>query len=299
MFLLPTLLSFRAILTLPDQPTLKPSSLLSTRTIVTSAIMTATSTPAGAGSSSSSSSTSYHRKTSPHPLLDRTPLGNVVRYDELHLSPQDESTIKLVADYLQLPLEELGGEKAKKSERRAVGSGEGRSCAWVGKCELIRWRREERWVRVSVGFKLRRGKKEEEMTRMWTSAKDAPDWLGRDRVEEVNRILAHTTNGSRGGERGRRGEDAVGQILSKIESVSEFLLTLPPLLPLSTTRMLPLQPHRTPLHPNQQKSHHRRNQRHKTSIEHGSTSPLSAPNPTNRHLSTRPHIHPTHSPGFS
>lgn len=64
---------------------------------------------------------------------------------------------------------------------------------------------------------------------MWTSGKDAPAWLDRARVEEVNAILscASQTEQQVGQEQEEGEEDTVGQILNAIEQVSELLLSIP------------------------------------------------------------------------
>ena len=137
--------------------------------------------------------------------------------DELHLSPADESSIKLLADYLQLPLEELGSAAAVQVKeqigdevvlgltvRPDPSSNESGSDKGVG------------GVRVEVGFRLR-GKS---AVRMWVSAQHAPSWLGRGGVDELNALLARAVT-----EEGEGEEDTVGTVLNAIEAVSEYLLT--------------------------------------------------------------------------
>ncbi|EST04524.1 Uncharacterized conserved protein UCP038021, RWD [Kalmanozyma brasiliensis GHG001] len=130
--------------------------------------------------------------------------------DELHLSPADEAGITTVAEYLQLPLASLGDAKSVQLKER------------VGEEVVLGLRvrgdpdaGQEVWVNVGLKLRGRRG------VRMWVSGKDAPSWLDRATVEEINAMLEKSL-------KEENEEDVVGQILSAVEEVSEFLLTLPP-----------------------------------------------------------------------
>lgn len=146
--------------------------------------------------------------------------------DELHLSPSDEAAIRLLADYLRLPLEELGSDKARKI-KDSIGE-------QVVLALKVRADPQEaaRAIGVNVEFKLRKeaaadGKAKEEAARMWVSAKDAPAWLDRARVDEVNAILGKVGGGSEGAADEDEEEDTVGKVLGAIEDVSEYLLSVP------------------------------------------------------------------------
>lgn len=161
--------------------------------------------------------------------------------DELRLTSADEGCIRDVAEYLQLPLETLGGaESIALKERigeevvmglkvRAEPTTQLGEEGEVGKVEGGVW--------VNVGFRLRGVGKEGEGVRMWTSAKDAPSWLDRGRVKEVNAILPKSITQK------DEEEDSVGQILNAIEEVREFILTLPPS---TTTTTIASHPPTTP-----------------------------------------------------
>ncbi|SPC63072.1 uncharacterized protein UHOD_05955 [Ustilago sp. UG-2017b] len=138
--------------------------------------------------------------------------------DELRLSPADQVTIGLLADYLQLPIEELGSDKA---HRIKDSIGEQIVLALKVRADPQEAARE---VAVNVEFTLRRSGAKGKGVRMWVSAKDAPTWLDRARVDQVNAILGEV--GSAQGE-DEDEEDTVGQILNVIENVSEYLLSVP------------------------------------------------------------------------
>ncbi|KAJ1025032.1 hypothetical protein NDA18_004318 [Ustilago nuda] len=138
--------------------------------------------------------------------------------DELWLSPADQVTIGLLADYLQLPIEELGSGKAHKVKDSI---GEQVVLALKVRADPQETARE---VSVNVEFTLRRNGAKGKLVRMWVSAKDAPTWLDRARVDQVNAILGQV--GSAQGE-DEDEEDTVGKILNAIENVSEYLLSVP------------------------------------------------------------------------
>lgn len=140
--------------------------------------------------------------------------------NELLLSPNDESSIKNIAEYLQLELQTLGDETSLRVKENLAEE----------VCLGLRVRGDpslpENGIWVNVGFRLRG--REGGCVRMWTSGVDAPIWLGREKVEEVNGLLERSL------EEGEEGEDMVGMILNAIESVSEVLLTINP-TPITTT----------------------------------------------------------------
>lgn len=141
--------------------------------------------------------------------------------DELWLDANSETTIRLVADYLSLPVGELGSDRAQKIKdglgeevvmglRVGANAGEEVGAVWV-----------------NVGFALgRRANQQEGGVKMWTSAKDAPTWLSRNNVEVVNHMLSSAPEQ----EAEQEAEDMVGRMLTAIERVSEFVspLSRPP-----------------------------------------------------------------------
>ncbi|SJX64180.1 uncharacterized protein SRS1_14835 [Sporisorium reilianum f. sp. reilianum] len=159
--------------------------------------------------------------------------------DELRLASADERCVRKVAEYLQLPLETLGD--ASSSEVKEAIADEVVLRLRVRAEPTAEEGQAGEGVWVSVGFRLRVAGKEERV-RMWTSAKDAPSWLDRARVEEVNAMLAKSISPSTAGEEAEE-EDTVGQILNAIEHVSEYILTLPSApLPTTTTSSNPTLP---------------------------------------------------------
>ncbi|GAC74865.1 hypothetical protein PANT_13d00037 [Moesziomyces antarcticus T-34] len=134
--------------------------------------------------------------------------------DELEMSAADERTVQLLADYLQLGLDELATPRAQHI-KDSIGDA-------VVLALKVGVRSEqslvERRVRVNVEFRLRA-----QGWSMWTSTKEAPAWLDRDAIDRVNAILSTPT----AQESEEEEEDVVASILARVEEVSEFLLTIP------------------------------------------------------------------------
>ncbi|TKY89582.1 hypothetical protein EX895_001367 [Sporisorium graminicola] len=150
--------------------------------------------------------------------------------DELEVTAAAEATIRSVAEYLQLPLETLGDAKSNALKERIAD--EVVLGLKVRAEPAVQDEGAGGGVWVNVGFRLRAVGKEDRV-RMWTSAKNAPSWLDRGRVEEVNAILAKGMAPAEAGD--EEPEDAVGQILNAIEEVSEHILALPSALPSTST----------------------------------------------------------------
>lgn len=136
--------------------------------------------------------------------------------DELHISPGDEQTVRSVAEFLQLPVEQLGSIESQRVKDS------------IGNEVVLRLRIGDTqqlpvWVNVRFGLRGRPKKGEG----MWTSAKDAPPWLARENVEQVNAILYSVAVQAEAEGEGEEEQDSVGRILNAIEQVSEYLSNLP------------------------------------------------------------------------
>ncbi len=138
--------------------------------------------------------------------------------DELEMSAADERTVQLLADYLQLGLDELATPRAQHI-KDSIGDA-------VVLALKVGVRSEqslvERRVSVNVEFRLRA-----QGWSMWTSTKEAPSWLDRDAIDRVNAILSTPTAQEMEEEEEEEEEDVVASILTRVEEVSEFLLSIP------------------------------------------------------------------------
>ncbi|KIS67874.1 uncharacterized protein UMAG_03930 [Mycosarcoma maydis] len=141
--------------------------------------------------------------------------------DELQLTTTDEQTIRRIAEYLQLELETLGDQRSvglKDSIADEVVLGlKIRVDAAAHAAHAEQAPQQAVWIKVA--FRLRKTNATDARVSMWTSAKDAPSWLDRARVDEVNEMLAKYRETTHTDEH----HDTVGSILNAIEEVSELL----------------------------------------------------------------------------